>query len=295
MRGHIKDHELMRLADGELTPRLRSRLARHVDLCRACREKTDSFRSTMADVEAFYRVEHDVALRSPDYGRVRLASALRELAESEPTWWQRLSHSLDGLSLSRHVGVGVTVMAVCAAALIAVRATTEPAVAALPSGALPQSSLTPGAISQLTSAELCNGVRPSRLVTETVRQQVVRAYGIEAVPAAAYELDALITPELGGSTDPANLWPQAYHSSVWNARVKDELERLLPEMVCNHQITLAQAQQEIASDWIAAYKRYFRTETPLRAHMGPSDEEEDELLFAPSAPASTQIAALRTY
>ncbi len=113
------------------------------------------------------------------------------------------------------------------------------------------------------------------------------------MPAASYELDALVTPELGGSTNQANLWPQRYHSPVWNARVKDELERLLPEMVCDEQISLAQAQREIASDWIAAYKRYFQTETPLRSHLGPAEDEAAELLFVPAEPTMTQVVTVR--
>jgi hypothetical protein len=115
---------------------------------------------------------------------------------------------------------------------------------------------------------------------------------MEHVPAAAFELDALITPELGGSTDPANLWPQRYQSPVWNARIKDELERLLPEKVCRQEMTLAQAQQEIAADWVAAYKRHFRTEVPLQAHLRPAEDDGPELLYV-TEPVVAQVAAFR--
>jgi hypothetical protein len=247
----------------------------------------------MAHVEALYRVEHSVPPRSTDYTRMRLASALRDAALSEPSWFERVFQGLGRLPLSYACKVGIVMVAVGAAALIAMRPTTESTIAALLSGALPEPSLTPGAVTALTAAELCNGVRPSRLVTEPVRQQVLRAYRMEQVSAAAYELDALVTPELGGSTDPANLWPQLYHSPVWNARVKDELEQLLPEMVCRQEITLAQAQQEIAADWIAAYKRYFKTDAPLRAHSGPPEDEDAELVFVPGEPPITQAATGR--
>jgi hypothetical protein len=60
-----------------------------------------------------------------------------------------------------------------------------------------------------------------------------------------------------------NLWPEPYGSTDWNAHVKDELENRLHTMVCGGQIDLATAQKEIATDWIAAYKRYFHTEEPL--------------------------------
>ncbi len=292
MRRHVSDQELMLSLDGELSARRQFLVTQHVEGCNACREKADSLRSTMATIEVLHRAEDGASTRSPDYGRVRLAAALREAASSEPTWVQAAAQFLRGPSLSRGLGTGVVIVALCAAAVYAMRPANAPA-GHVPSDVLPQASLTPGAVSTLTAAELCNGVRPSRLVTDSVRRQVLRAYQMEQAPAAGYELDALITPELGGSTDPANLWPQHYRSPVWNARVKDELERVLPEMVCRHQITLAQAQQEIATDWIAAYKRYFKTDVPLRAHLGPSGDEDPELVFVPGELTVTQVAALR--
>ncbi len=279
MGRHVRDHELMLSLDGDLSSRRPAWVTQHIETCDVCREKADRIRATMADVEACYHAEHAAPVRSMDFARMRLAFALREADVSEPAWFERMSLGLGRLQIAHNVTIGLVMMAVCAAALFSVRSTTESTVGRVPSGALPKPALTPGAVTQLTTAELCNGVRPSRLVTEDVRQQVLRAYGMERVSAAAYELDALVTPELGGSTDPANLWPQRYHSPVWNARVKDELERLLPEMVCRQEITLAQAQQEIATDWIGAYKRYFKTDAPLRAHLGPAEDEEPELLF----------------
>jgi hypothetical protein len=297
MSRHVSDRELMLSLDGELPSRRQALLTQHVEACRVCRDKSDHFRATMAAIERLYRGEYGVSTRSPDYGRVRLAATLREAASSEPTWLHGTTQFLtgpllNGLSLSHAIGTGLVMIAVCAAAVFAVRMSTAPA-AHVPSDVLPQSSLTPGAVSALTTAELCNGVRPSRLVTDSVRRQVLHAYQMEEVPAATYELDALITPELGGSTDPANLWPQRYRSPVWNARVKDALERALPEMVCRQQITLAQAQQEIASDWIAAYKHHFHTEMPLRAHLGPSDDEDAELVLVRGEAAVTQVATVR--
>jgi hypothetical protein len=51
--------------------------------------------------------------------------------------------------------------------------------------------------------------------------------------------------------------------STWNAHVKDVMEEHLHKMVCAGKLDLATAQRDIATDWIAAYKRYFHTETPL--------------------------------
>jgi anti-sigma factor RsiW len=293
MQAHVDDQDLILSLDGELPPGLQSRVVEHIDMCHTCREKAARFRAVLHDVTTFHRAEHDVRPGSTADARVRLERALRHPATSSaPSPLLAVRELFAGGWLLRGVAVPALGVAIGVAVLVAARGGGEAAGAGAPPGALPQSALTPGAVSQLTAAELCNGVRPSRLVTEDVRQQVLGAYGMERVPADAYELDALITPELGGSTDPANLWPQRYYSRVWNAYVKDELERLLPEMVCSQQISLAQAQRDIATDWIAAYKRYFRTEAPLQAHLDPREDEAAELLFVRSEPPAP-IAAVR--
>jgi hypothetical protein len=37
-------------------------------------------------------------------------------------------------------------------------------------------------------------------------------------------------------------------------------------MVCDGSLDLTEAQRQIAADWIAAYKKYFHTDTPLTEH-----------------------------
>jgi hypothetical protein len=44
--------------------------------------------------------------------------------------------------------------------------------------------------------------------------------------------------------------------------VKDALEDRLRDMVCRGQLDLAEAQRDISTDWIAAYKKYFQTNVP---------------------------------
>jgi len=136
--------------------------------------------------------------------------------------------------------------------------------ATLEAGALPIPALTPGATARVTADELCAGHGPSKEeIAPAVRLAVLRDYGMEGLPDAEYELDYLITPELGGSSDRRNLWPERYGSRVWNARVKDELEELLPGLVCRGAVDLTTAQRDIAADWIAAYKKYFHTDRPV--------------------------------
>ena len=115
----------------------------------------------------------------------------------------------------------------------------------------------------------------------TVHQAVFTRYGADYGRAAEYELDYLVTPELGGVADARNLWPQPFTRTRWNAYVKDELERLLHGLVCEGTIELATAQREMASDWIAAYKRYFNTESPLRDYeASPLTAVDRELILS---------------
>jgi len=85
-----------------------------------------------------------------------------------------------------------------------------------------------------------------------------------------FQVDYLISPQLGGTAEIRNLWPQPY-STMWNAQAKDMLERRLHGMVCNGTMTLEQAQQELAGDWIESYKREFKTQAPLRVEAGLED------------------------
>ena len=95
------------------------------------------------------------------------------------------------------------------------------------------------------------------------QRKVFEEYGLSGADPRAYEVDYLVTPALGGADDIHNLWPHSYSATVWNAQVKDALEDRLRDMVCAGNLDLAEAQREIATDWIAAYKKYFHTDQPL--------------------------------
>jgi hypothetical protein len=131
---------------------------------------------------------------------------------------------------------------------------------------LPRGDLTPGASAPVTLDDICGSGRPGRTqpIQTSVHQAIFARYGADYSRATEYELDYLITPELGGVADARNLWPQSFTRTPWNAYVKDELERFFHRRVCEGKIELTTAQREMASDWIAAYKRYFNTNSPLR-------------------------------
>jgi hypothetical protein len=91
-------------------------------------------------------------------------------------------------------------------------------------------------------------------VTEPLKFERMRAYGVTA-PAKTIALDHIIAISLGGATSTANLWPQSWDGDA-GAHKKDELEDRLHALVCAGEVPLAQAQNEIASDWLAAYQKY---------------------------------------
>ena len=279
---HPRYRELLLASDGELDRRRQAVVDGHLSECVACRARMEKIRTTLEAAGASYNAAFGTITAEVD-SRERFERALNlAAAEWNQSWLARVRRVV----AVTPVRAGVAA-AVGAALLLVVWASRPNTIGSGPGfhAPLPIAALTPGAVSSLTAADLCEGRRPSRVVTAAARQRVVREYRMDDVPTRAYELDALITPELGGTTEPENLWPQRYDSPVWNARVKDDLERLLPELVCSHKVDLAQAQQEIAADWIAAYKHYYRTDAPLGTRAGASAAEpmpdEDELELAP--------------
>lgn len=133
--------------------------------------------------------------------------------------------------------------------------------------ARPNRSLTPGATREVELAELCAASDDDDLdpaVSPSLQTTVFHEYGIaNADREKEFQVDYLINPQLGGTNDIHNLWPQPYRLTVWNARAKDALERHLHQMVCERKVDLAEAQREIATDWIAAYQKYFHTAKPV--------------------------------
>src|SRR5262249_38847975 len=133
---------------------------------------------------------------------------------------------------------------------------------------IPDPRLTPGASLPISQADVCTENLENRVqfIPASMGRKVFDEYGIRNPGDRSYELDYLIAPELGGSDDIRNFWPQPYSSSGWNSHLKDALEDRLHELVCEQKISLATAQRDISSDWISAYKKYFHTDRPLASH-----------------------------
>lgn len=129
--------------------------------------------------------------------------------------------------------------------------------AALLLGLVPDKELTPGVILPVSKAQVCERGYAGKIrnVSESTKKAVYEEYKITSHKAGEYEIDHLISLELGGSNDIKNLWPQSYITKQWNAHNKDWLENHLHKLVCDNVITLEEAQKEISEDWIASYNK----------------------------------------
>jgi hypothetical protein len=131
----------------------------------------------------------------------------------------------------------------------------------------PDPARTPGAVNpDITQDNLretiCNprwstrSIRPPVAYTNRLKFEQIREYGYADTDMRDYEEDHLIPLALGGSpTDPGNLWPEPYQTSIpdGGARFKDKVEDYLRVEVCAGDLTLEQAQSAIVRDWYRVY------------------------------------------
>lgn len=120
----------------------------------------------------------------------------------------------------------------------------------------PDPHLTPGAVLTTDASKVCvrGYARSVRNVSFEEKRAVYREYHLSR-RGGHFEVDHLISLELGGSNDIRNLWPESYDTPRWNAHTKDHLENALHRAVCDGRITLQAAQIAIATDWIGAYQQ----------------------------------------
>ena len=127
-------------------------------------------------------------------------------------------------------------------------------------GQLPDPRCTPGSVDPAVTlvtlrSTICKygyttTIRPPEPQTEAFKYDV--AYPAYGTPQRERtELDHLVPLELGGSNDATNLWPE--YPPTPNP--KDKVEDALNAAVCSGRVTLASAQNAIASDWLTAEKK----------------------------------------
>lgn len=124
-------------------------------------------------------------------------------------------------------------------------------------GGLQDAECTPGAIlPNVTKTQVCTSgyAKSVRNVPQSEKNQVYAEYGIATHTAGEYEVDHLVSLELGGSNDISNLWPEAA-SPKPGFHEKDKVENYLNSQVCSGAISLQEAQIEIATNWLDVYNR----------------------------------------
>jgi hypothetical protein len=74
---------------------------------------------------------------------------------------------------------------------------------------------------------------------------------------SSLEIDHIVSLELGGSNDPANLYPEelTYPNQQPGFRIKDKLETKAATAVCAGTLTLSYVQHRIAANWKLLYKQ----------------------------------------
>jgi hypothetical protein len=269
---HISDQELLLAADGELPTRCAARAHAHLAACWSCRARMAEIEGTIADFARAHRQTFDPHLPPIAGPRALLGAQLAQLASTpDHSSWRWLFQFTWIPRAAAFLSVVVLIAAVSGKFLLehsALRRATS-SVMSSERGTEPDPTLTPGATRRVTISDVCSMAHEEVVgeVSTSLRQEVFQEYGIANARPDEYEVDYLIAPGLGGVEEIHNLWPEPYTSRTWNAHVKDALEERLHEMVCAGQLDLSTAQREIATDWIAAYKKYFHTDRPLALQM----------------------------
>jgi hypothetical protein len=264
---HISDEELLLHVDGELSGRRTTQVKSHLAACWSCRARMAEIEGTILD---FTRASREISSDDlPPIAGPR-ALLLAQMAELASKTGGRSRHWFWSSPPAMRTS------AACVALLIAAmmswlvlqhvssRNGASSVTSAIP-GVLPDARLTPGATRAATIDDLCLSAHEEVVgqVTTPLRDEVLKEYGIANERQRNYEIDYLIAPGLGGAEDIHNLWPQPYAAPTWNAYAKDALEERLHQLVCGRQLELGVAQRDIATDWVAAYKKYFQTDRPL--------------------------------
>jgi hypothetical protein len=279
---HLSDENLIRAADRELSPRLEADVLAHLATCPACSARMEKLHLAASDFTRAHRSDVNPAIFPAADSRAALRAQLAALSSdsNRPAW----RHQPANLFAGNRWAYVAAIFLVAALGLrlltrdIESRQSQKQFSESASGPLLPAPNLTPGATRPISTNEVCTPGPPDQMATipMTVRQAVFHEYGMDGSQPRAYEVDHLITPELGGTDDIRNLWPEPYATTEWNAHVKDELENRLRQLVCDGKLDLPTAQHDMAANWISAYQKYFHTDKPLSnvAILFPGEERK---------------------
>ena len=154
---------------------------------------------------------------------------------------------------------------------------------------LPDPKLSPGDVLTSDPKIICVSgyTKTVRNVPQSLKEQVYRSYDITSHEPAEYEIDHIVSLELGGSNSIRNLYPESFKTQPLNAHVKDSLENKLHDLACKGTITFPEAQRAIAENWTTAYVKYIG---PLPGGAQPLTPGGRPLPVTP-VPAPTPVPA----
>ncbi len=126
---------------------------------------------------------------------------------------------------------------------------------------LPDPAHTPGQSDQKTPGSV--------IVADVVRRRVFAAYGLNPED-RNYVIAHLVPISLGGTDDPANLFPM----TRWFGDLKVRCDKRLAELVGSREITAKQAESELKSNWVSAmHAHYVRNYGASTVAQARSEEE----------------------
>lgn len=119
---------------------------------------------------------------------------------------------------------------------------------------LPDSKLTPGAVTTTNADAVCNMAgRSTPQISLAMTARVFAEYH-ENENGPGYILDWLVPYNLGGAPVMANLWPAGLKGTGFYQ--KGQTDGVLRQLVCRRTLTLAQAQRALETNWYSAWLRY---------------------------------------
>jgi len=253
---HLSDEEILQFIDDELPADCIEHLREHIAACPNCRNRQASIEGTVDALNELYTSAQFELGSTTARHRALLQG---KLAEARRNRFFRRGHVAGFLRLP--IAAAIVLVFIGVAFYGGRKIWTDKPLVLSPQEAaiVPNHSLTPGAVRAVTLTDICSSADDDLdpKVPSSTERAVFQEYGLPSNrPARKYQIDYLVNPQLGGTNDIRNLWPEPYSNARWNAQAKDELERHLHQMVCDRTVDLAVAQREIATDWIAAYKKY---------------------------------------
>lgn len=131
---------------------------------------------------------------------------------------------------------------------------------------IPDSVATPGVVRTTDARVVC---KPGYAATQrhtagSLKNKVYAEYGVTRGHPGPWEIDHVVSLELGGADVLGNLFPQPYFE-VPGAHQKDKLENYLHAQVCAGAMDLEDAQALIRGDWYAQYVAVFGDQTVAKA------------------------------